>query len=288
MRIIVITLFLTTLALFFSVKVSPETLSYTGLLPLLIPVFILLNLALLLIFILNGNKLLVFPLIALAIGWKFFVITFQLNESSPNLTGLSVLSYNVHFFNFRSKDRGQASNAIQWIKDHPSDIKCLQEFLDDYTTPSFNSMEQLTRDGDYELSYYIIDGHLKRRSHGLAIFSRYPIINEGQIFDNQRSNGAMFVDIKVDQDTLRIYNTHLESMSIKTERLGDAEGIKRTYRETLRKLKNGIRMRASQVKVLSEHVKNSPYPVILVGDFNDVPYSYTYFALKSILRSAFE
>ena len=288
MRIIVITLFLTTLALFFSVKVSPETLSYTGLLPLLIPVFILLNLALLLIFILNGNKLLVFPLIALAIGWKFFVITFQLNESSPNPTGLSVLSYNVHFFNFRSKDRGQASNAIQWIKDHPSDIKCLQEFLDDYTTPSFNSMEQLTRDGDYELSYYIIDGHLKRRSHGLAIFSRYPIINEGQIFDNLRSNGAMFVDIKVDQDTLRIYNTHLESMSIKTERLGDAEGIKRTYRETLRKLKNGIRMRASQVKVLSEHVKNSPYPVILVGDFNDVPYSYTYFALKSILKNAFE
>lgn len=288
MRIIVITFFLTTLALFFSVKVSPETLSYTGLLPLLIPIFILLNLALLLIFIFTGNKLLVFPLIALAIGWKFFVITFQLNESNSNPTGLSVLSYNVHFFNFRSKDRGQTSHAIQWVKDHPSDIKCLQEFLDDYTTPSFNSMEQLTQDGDYEVSYYIIDGNLKRRSHGLAIFSKYPIINEGQIFDNQRSNGAMFVDIKVDQDTIRIYNAHLESMNIKTDRLGDTEGIKRTYRETLRKLKNGIRMRARQVKVLSEHIKNSPYPVILVGDFNDVPYSYTYFALKSILKNAFE
>ena len=55
MRIIVITFFLTTLALFFSVKVSPETLSYTGLLPLLIPIFILLNLALLLIFIFTGK-----------------------------------------------------------------------------------------------------------------------------------------------------------------------------------------------------------------------------------------
>lgn len=47
-------------------------------------------------------------------------------------------------------------------------------------------------------------------------------------------------------------------------------------------------MRASQVKILSEHIKNSPYPVILAGDFNDVPYSYTYFTLKSILLNAFE
>src|SRR5690606_3320508 len=55
-----------------------------------------------------------------------------------------------------------------------------------------------------------------------------------------------------------------------------------------RKLKNGIQMRASQVKILSEHIQNSPYPVILAGDFNDVPYSYTYFTLRSILRNAFE
>src|SRR5690606_11378241 len=179
-------------------------------------------------------------------------------------------------------------NAVQWVKDHPSDIKCLQEFLQHYTTPAHNAIKELGDNGTYEYYYHMIDGNPQKRYYGWAIFSKHRIINEGLVFDNKRNNGAMFIDIKVENDTIRVYNTHLESMSIHATRLGDMEGIKKNYRSTLGKLKNGIQMRASQVKILSEHIKNSPYPVILAGDFNDVPYSYTYFTLKSILLNDFE
>ena len=289
MRVITIAIFLTSLFLFLSVQLPPEKFAYTGLLPLLIPFFLLINLLLLVILILAKRRLMVVPLAALVIGWKFISITFQLNPKQTDAEGISVLSYNTHLFNFREfVEQDQPNNSVQWVKDNPSDIKCLQEFLQDYTTPSHNAIKELSEGGAYEYAYHVVDGNPKKRFYGLAIFSKYPIINEGLVFDNKKNNGAMFVDIKVDTDTLRIYNTHLESMSIIASRLGNMEGIKKNYRSTLGKLKNGIQMRASQVKILSEHIQNCPYPVILAGDFNDVPYSYTYFTLKSFLLNAFE
>ncbi len=291
MRFITIIVFLTSLLLFFSVHVSPVSFSYTGLLPLLIPFFLIANVVLLLILIVARKLLFIIPLIAIVIGWKFVGVTFQLNPRPADDVGLSVLSYNTHLFNFHQREEENPDlkqNSLQWVRDNRSDIKCLQEFLQDYTTPAHNSIKHLGKDGEYEHSYHIIDGNPKRRSHGLAIFSRYPIINEGLIFENKKNNGAMFVDIKIDQDTIRVYNSHLESMSIVANKLADVDGIKQNYRSTLRKLKNGIQMRASQVQILSEHIQGSPYPVILAGDFNDVPYSYTYFTLKSMLRNAFE
>src|SRR5690554_2581367 len=273
MRIITVTVFLISVLLFFSVYLSPVTFSYVGLLPLMIPFALVTNVVLLLILIMAKRMIFIIPIIALAIGWKFIGVTFQLNEKKNDVEGLSVLSYNTHLFDFHQSrtDKDLNNNSLQWVRDHPAAIKCLQEFYQDCTTPSQNSIKHLGDGGNYEYAYHIIDGNPKKRSYGLAIFSKYPIINEGLVFDNRRNNGAMFVDIKVDADTLRIYNTHLESMSIHANRLGNVEGITKNYRATLGKLKNGIQMRASQVRILSEHIKNCPYPVILAGDFNDVP-----------------
>lgn len=291
MRFITVTVFLTSLLLYMSIYLSPEHFSYIGLLPLLIPFAMGTNIVLALFLMIRRRIIFILPVIALGIGWKFIQVTFQLNQKNEAANSVTVLSYNTHLFNFRwSQDGGETAsqNALQWVRDHPADIKCLQEFLQDYTTPSHNSIKHLQSEGQYEYAYHIVDGNPKKRSYGMAIFSRYPIINEGLVFDNRRNNGAMFVDIKVSKDTIRVYNTHLESMSIRADQLGDMEGIKQNYRATLRKLKNGIQTRASQVKILSEHILNSPYPVIMAGDFNDVPYSYTYFTLRSILKNAFE
>ncbi|MFC4874987.1 endonuclease/exonuclease/phosphatase family protein [Negadavirga shengliensis] len=290
MRFIIFTFFLISLILFFSVYISPESLDYTGLLPLLIPPFLIFNIALAVMLMFRGSRLMIFPILALIIGWRFFSVTFQWNQRNSNPQGVSVLSFNAMLFNnLWGNDReALIKNSIQWVKDNPSDIKCFQEFYQDYTTPSRNAIKIIGEEGKYEHSFLAIDGNPRRRSYGIAIFSKYPIINEGRVFDNQRNNGAMFVDLKIDQDTIRIYNTHLESMSINADRLDNLEGIKSQYRNTIRKLKEGIQMRAWQIRILKEHIENSPYPVILAGDFNDVPYSHTYFSLKSILHNAFE
>ncbi len=287
MRTIVLILFFISLILFFSVYISPLSLSYTGLLPLLIAPFLLLNLLLCILFLFGRTKLIIYPIIALAVGWKFFSVTFQWNERSEDVTGITLLSFNTLFFNQNWGNEEKVANSIEWAKSNPSEIKCFQEFQQDYTTASRNTLKIISQEGGYHY-YYHSFGNKRKKSQGLAIFSKYPIVNEGVAFDNQNHNGSIFVDLKINKDTIRVYNTHLESMSIRAGQLADTKGIKRHYRETIKKLKSGIVMRAMQVKILKEHIENSPYPVILAGDFNDIPYSYTYFSLKANLKNAFE
>ena len=289
MRAIVLIFFFISLTLFLSVHISPLDLSYTGLLPLLIPPFLVLNILLSFLFLFGRTRLIIYPIIALAVGWKFFPVTFQWNERSEDTNGITLLSFNAMYFNQNwGIDEGEkVTNSIEWAKSNPSDIKCFQEFQQDYTTASRNALKIISQEGNYHY-YFHSFGNNRKKSQGLAIFSKFPIINEGIAFDNQNHNGSIFADLKVNKDTIRVYNTHLESMSIQVDQLSDPKGIKKHYRETIKKLKSGIFMRAKQVKILKEHIENSPYPVILTGDFNDIPYSYTYFSLKSILKNSFE
>lgn len=139
-----------------------------------------------------------------------------------------------------------------------------------------------------EYSYQIIEGVPQRRSYGMAIFSKFPIINEGKIFDNNRANGAIFADIIYQSDTIRVYNVHLESMQINSEVLENLDGVKENYRQTLGKLHRGSLARSKQLKLLEDHLSNSPHPVIIMGDFNELPYSNTYFRLSKNYINAFE
>lgn len=289
MRAIVVGFFLVSVGLFFSVYISPEKFAYTGLLPLLIPVFLIANFFLIVLFLFGRKSLIIYPVLALALGWRFMPVTFQWNQAKNQEDSITLLSFNAMFFNQTWSKKGDESvkNSIEWARGFPADVKCFQEFQQDHTTPSRNALRRISEDGKYEYKYHAFNGNNKR-SQGLAIFSKYPIVNEGTVFDSKHNNGSIFVDIRVKKDTIRIYNTHLESMSIQADKLGDVDGIKKYYRQTIRKLKNGIQMRSKQIKILMEHIENSPHPVILAGDFNDVPYSYTYFTVRSYLQNAFE
>ncbi len=289
MRILTWLIFIVSLLLFSSVYISPEYFRYVGLLPFFIPVALLANFFLLAILILSWRKLAFLPLFILLIGYKFTLVTLQLNDKKENAEGLKVLSYNAHLFDYKARIGEKFDpNIFTWLQSHPADVKVFQEFYQDHTTPSRNALKLLGTDTEYEAAYQMIDGSANKRSYGLAIFSKYPIINEGKVFDTRRTNGAIFADIIVDNDTIRIYNAHLESMKIDSDGLNNLEGMKQNYRQTLGKLHRGSLARSAQLKVLIEHVSNSPHPTILMGDLNELPYSYTYFKLSETMDNAFE
>lgn len=289
MKIITWLIFTVTLLLFASVYISPEYFRYVGLLPFFIPVILLLNLFLLVILILSWRKLSFLPLIALLIGYKFFLATLQFHPNNENSVGLKVLTYNAHMFYYKPKSETTPdSNVLSWLQDQPADVKVIQEFYQDNTTPSRDALKILGKNSNYKVSYHITDGNKTKRSNGLAIFSKYPIINDGKVFDAQGTNGAIFADILVNKDTIRIYNAHLESMRIDSDALENLEGVKEHYRQTLGKLQRGSLARSKQLRVLLEHMNNSPHPLILMGDLNEIPYSYTYFKLSENYINAFE
>lgn len=289
MRFLTWLLFICTLLVFGSVFISPEDFPYIGLLPFLIPVAWMINFSLFVILTLSWRRLAFVPLATLLIGYRFAEITFQLNPKAENPEGLKVLTYNAHLFNYKGRNGGKFDpNIFTWLQDHPADVKVFQEFYQDFTTPSRNAVKLLGEDSGLEVSYQIIEGKPKTRSYGLAIFSRYPIVNDGKVFETQHTNGAIFADIKYNSDTVRIYNCHLESMKIDSESLDNIDGVKEKYRQTLGKLHRGSLERSKQLKVLEEHIANSPHPVIVMGDFNEIPYSNTYFRLSKTLTNAFE
>jgi endonuclease/exonuclease/phosphatase family metal-dependent hydrolase len=280
--------FLLSLLLFSSVFISPEVFPYAGLLPFLIPAILVVNFLLMAILLLAWRKLVLLPILTLVLGYKFLLISFQYHQKNSEAEGLKVFTYNAHGFFYRDMGTDDNDNVFTWLADHPADVKVFQEFFQDNTSAGRNAIKIIGENGDYEHYYHVVDGNEKRKSFGMIIFSRYPILNEGVVFDNKRSNGTIFADIQVGRDTIRVYNTHLESMAIEPESLDNYDKAKLVYRQTLGKLHRGSLARSQQLSILYEHLSNSPHPVILMGDFNEIPYSYAYFKVSEKLVNAFE
>ncbi|MBX9853028.1 MAG: endonuclease/exonuclease/phosphatase family protein [Cytophagaceae bacterium] len=216
---------------------------------------------------------------------------FSLNENDGNL---SLLNYNVRVFNaydhLRDENYIVNNKMIKWVGDHKAGIKCFQEFYHYPSIPVFRTIEMLKMNTPY---YYFQPGYkIAKQEFGIAIFSKYPIINKGEIiFQEGSSNQAIFADIKINKDTIRIYNVHLQSMSINEEKLpglSASQNFAERLRYLLHKLKIGYVFRTKQIIILLEHMEKCPYKIILSGDLNDTPYSYSYQKIKRKLDNAFE
>ena len=58
-------------------------------------------------------------------------------------------------------------------------------------------------------------------------------------------------------------------------------------RGLVRKFLPVFKTHQEQVEILKDFIKQSPYPVILAGDFNSVPNSYEYYTISDILQDCF-
>ena len=131
----------------------------------------------------------------------------------------------------------------------------------------------------------------------MAIFSRLPFVGQGHLsFPKERSGACLYVDVPVGDDTLRVYNVYLESYRFSREdrafiqNLG--QGVKEGNlsdgtRHLASRFALATRNRAKQAQQISRHLCRAPYPVVLCGDFNDTPLSYTYRQMKIGLKDAF-
>jgi endonuclease/exonuclease/phosphatase family metal-dependent hydrolase len=219
----------------------------------------------------------------------------------PPIAGsVRLLSANVRIFNvyaqLRDPDFASSKSFIRWLAASPADVLCLQEF---YHEPQgsresgdvFRAAQYL---GDDSGRHAFVSKTLTNgigAEFGLAIFSRYPIVRRGTVsFGRLTQNHAMWADLARPHDTIRVFNLHLQSMSMDENDIVDAAGsragFRRKGRGLLRRFRNGAVARATQVDTVLARVARSPYPVLLAGDLNDLPYSYTYDQLADHLQNA--
>ncbi len=276
-----------TLVAYLSVHVSPATFWLAGFFSLAIPFLLIANLLLLLFFAVKRHWQAVFPVAALLVGYPYIAasIVWRTPPESTSTT-FSVLSYNVRVFNiYAQQKRDTPRPTVAWLTQEDADVKCLQEFYNDDASAVLNATQQLQEQGTYHS--YVNPSLINRigAQFGLAIFSRFPILDQGEVGSPEDSlQYAIFADLRTPAGPVRVYNVHLRSMSINEDALGDQQA----YPGIARKLKNGFTTRAHQVDALLNHLQTSPHPVVVCGDLNDLPYSYTYFSLRDQLLSTFE
>lgn len=205
----------------------------------------------------------------------------------------SVMSYNVHVFQkfsewWTESGRKEIKEMKAWVGDSGADILCLAEYYDEDGT-IFDSGNYLRKKG-YKHAAYFNRRKYGKSYWGLVILSKHPIVAaRDTVFEAQ--NGMIQADIKVGRDTVRVIGLHLYSMTLGLSKLvsqKEMDGIETESRITLRKMKNGFKQRAEEFTAVQQWVKASPYPVLVCGDFNEVPYSYIYGTLRKSFRNSFE
>ncbi|MEJ7586068.1 MAG: endonuclease/exonuclease/phosphatase family protein [Ferruginibacter sp.] len=232
-------------------------------------------------------------------------------EMKKQAKDLRIMSWNVAQFDImKFKERpGTYKEMISLVNEFKPDIACFQEMVSGDTLADLNNpyyrkysfysvfdfVDKLNLP-NYFYSYNYKENFLSQQHFGIIIFSRYPIINKQTIsnFPHDYNSIFQYADIVTDTDTVRVFNCHLQSLRFSPTNLNyirnptiknDTDIVK--SKNLITKFKNAFIKRRVQADHVRAEINKSPYPVIVCGDFNDVPNSYPYETIRKDLQDAF-
>lgn len=271
---------------------------FIAILGLAFPLLLALLLLLLLTWAIRRSRWALFCGVSLLLGWQQVLVLFPLNFKAasaykPEGT-IRVLSWNVSRWDERNKEKrgGQSYRKLMldFIESQEADVLCLQEFFECHDPYYYEAnIPALKALGFGYYHFYpsteLFEGKFQ---YGLAIFSKYPILAAKDFKNDAKvhSEGLCYADIKYNDNTIRVFNSHLESPGFNKDDFQEPGQVKMNT-NVLNKLKNSYRLRNRQADLARQETGNSPYPVILCSDLGDVPNSYAYFRLRGGLKDAF-
>lgn len=282
-----------------------------GIFSLLTPIVLVLNIFALLYCMLRFKITGLITLLVLFIAlpqiknlWGFHLVKKQCTEDNDTL---KMLTFNVRIFDLYNWADNQHEKSKQKIfeklEEIDADIITFQEF---YSKPNSDWDNIKAIKSELNMPYYYFSRELvtdKGRQWGIATFSKYPIVNYGELIREQTTKRnqtydyykAHYTDIVTPNDTIRIINCHLASIYLDAEdystieRISDPEGLKIKDSKTIvAKLMRAYKKRGNQVDELNKFLQSpQPHPIVLAGDFNDLPTSYSYNKLSSNFQDAY-
>jgi len=212
---------------------------------------------------------------------------------------IRVMTWNVaRFVELRVNNNSGSQTRLKMfdlIKKQDADILCMQEFHTS-TLPEFYDNITPIKQLGYPYFYFSFDTDGDNLFYSSIIFSRYPIVDSGFIRYPRPTlpDVLLHADIKVNNDTIRVYTTHLQSLQFNKkdyDRLNKIAGIEDSLlsnsRNIIAKMKRGYSNRSIQSRMVSDVLEDSPFPHLLCADLNDVPNSYTYNTVKGDMQDAF-
>lgn len=307
--LIVVTV-LASIGLFFSLlaKILPPSFSsiiaYSG---LFFPYLLLTCFALTIIWLVVDFRWALLPVFVILLNVNNIDRHFQfrgIDKPEVCVNCLKVMSYNAKAFNiYEENQKSLNRQVVHFLQNEQPDILCIQEYSYDNTGKSgFNSTEAILNAlnvKDNEKTHRVMLPYKNKLGYqfGMAVFSKYRIVDGGFVeMADSSSNKSMYVDIRFNGDTLRIYNIHLASMHLDSTDYQTGKALWATshdssFNNKAQKLSNKISAayvaRQHQAKAVRAHIAECPYPVILCGDFNDSPASFSYNKIMHGLKDSF-
>lgn len=211
----------------------------------------------------------------------FYKVSFRRSYGEPEYerTAVKVMTYNLRSF-IGDDGKRCLDSIVARIKEFNPDILCIQE-------SGFNDLADSLLEPLNALPH-----SLSRAQLSPAVYSRYPILRAGRV-DTMKN--FVWADVALRDDTVRVFSVHLHTTAINSddtryieqrEFLDDVDSVKK-LRGIVSRLAENNRKRAVHADLLDSMVEASPYPVIVCGDFNDTPVSYTYRTVSRGLKDAF-
>lgn len=222
-------------------------------------------------------------------------VPFNVDHQKAPSDAIKLVSYNILSTNLTPSTANRDNPLITYLEECGADIICLQEFPFASLNSSAKAKKLLA---DYPYRSYDVSKDGEMAANFLCCLSKYPILSVEKLDIGSTSNGCTKYRILHDTDTIVVYNCHLQSNQLDTndksayEQLlakPQKDNIKTDETKTLvKKLRDASVKRAEQADIILADVcqETSPY-IIVCGDYNDSPISYTRRQLTAKLDDAF-
>ena len=274
------------LAAGYSDRISPASYPMFSNLGMLFPFFLLANLLFVFFWLTFKWRRLWIPVVGYLLAYPPLTLYMPMHTTQdvPD-DAIKILSYNV--FSYSGVDKYKVNEGFDTIYHYlarqDADIVCLQEDVDTWRRYVLHRFQKIYPYNDTIILYNNSEG-----ANGMGIHTRFPIIRREQIpyYSQGHANGSMAWFLKVKDDTVIVINNHLEGTHLsKEDRSRYEEMIKgRMRRDTVKeesmlllgKLGEASAIRAKAAEAVHRYIEDHrQYPIIVCGDFNDNPISYS-------------
>ncbi len=267
---------------YLSAHINPDKFWLPAVVGLAFPAYILGNVLFAVYWFLRRRTYFWFSLLCLLAGLPHYGAWFNLSPGHDEVEApITVMTFNtagMHHFNAEKPETARPYRQL--FQSAGPDILCVQEV---YTS---GALEGMLASADLE-GYY--------KSFGTAVFTRFPILESGNVKLDTLGSFAAWLDLDVNGKPLRVYSVHLKSnqfssTALDVARHGDIRE-KRTWSQIkfiFSRYSTFVQVRARQVRQLAAHISHSPHPVLVCGDFNDTPISYIYSCISEELQDSFK
>ncbi|MDN4753998.1 endonuclease/exonuclease/phosphatase family protein [Porphyromonadaceae bacterium W3.11] len=230
----------------------------------------------------------------LSLGYILNYFPLHTGKSLTANRDIRIMTYNVCGLTYKDPDTGERL-AARFITEKGADIVALQEA---YLNQKGISNEQALQKIFGKQYPYIHSAHRKSQ----ALLSKYKILAIEEIEYPTIGNGSHAYILQLpNHKKMLLVNNHMESYVLKENELNrykeyvknfQIKQIPKQILEIKRRLGPKLNQRAYAAKIVNEEMeklcnKYEPDYVVVLGDLNDTPMSYTYQQVKAGYRDAF-